>query len=198
MTTSTGHDGGGVTAAGDTAPGGDAAAGSETVSVGDTASGVVVREATPADAAAMVQLRAVMFETMGTPPEEVAGAGWRRAAHRWFTEHVGDGRVHVVVAEVDGAVVAGAVGEVTTLIPGPTNPNGSVGLVSNVATLHAHRGRGLASAVTDALLTWFVERTDVTRVDLFATPGGARIYEPRGFTVRAFPPMSLPVARRHD
>ena len=154
-----------------------------------------VRGATAADAAALVVLREVMFQAMGVPPERLADDTWRRAAHDWFVQSIGTAGVRVTVAEVDGEVVAAAVGEVTALIPGPGAPNGSVGLVSNVATLTAHRGRGLAAAVTDDLMAWFVEQTDVTRVDLFATPGGARIYEPRGFVARAFPAMSFTVPR---
>ena len=171
------------------------ASGPVTASEGVSASGTTVREATADDAAAMVVLRAVMFEAMGTPPEQLADGAWRRAAHDWFVERTGAPGVRVVVVEVDRQVVAGAVGEVTALVPGPTTPNGSVGLISNVATLPGHRGRGLASAVTDDLLAWFTEHTDVTRVDLFATSAGARLYAPRGFTVRAFPAMSLPVPR---
>lgn len=171
------------------------ASGPVTASDDVAAPGATLREATPDDAAAMVVLRTVMFEAMGTPPEQLSEGTWRRAAHDWFVDRVGAPGVRVVVAEVDGEVVAGAVGEVTTLIPGPNTPNGSVGLISNVATLPPHRGRGLASAVTDDLLAWFTEHTDVTRVDLFATTGGARLYAPRGFTVRAFPAMCLPVPR---
>ena len=156
-----------------------------------------MREATLADAPVMVELRAVMFEAMGTSAQVLADPEWRHAAHGWFVDRIGSPGVRVVVAEVGGEVVAGAVGEVTALIPGPATLNGSVGLVSNVATLPAHRGRGLASLVTDDLLAWFVERTDVTRVDLFATTAGARIYEQRGFTVRAFPAMCLAVEREH-
>ena len=163
-----------------------------------TASGVVVREATPADADALLALRAVMFEAMGLPPDQVSDAGWRLAAHGWFVDRIAAAGVRVVVAEVDGEVVSGAVGEVTALIPGPTTPNGSVGLISNVATVPSHRGRGLAGAVTDDLLAWFAERTDVTRVDLFATTGGARLYEPRGFRERGFPAMCLPLRRPPD
>jgi GNAT superfamily N-acetyltransferase len=158
-------------------------------------SGVLVREATAADAAVMVELRAVMFEGMGTDPERVADPRWRRAAHDWFVDHVGAPGIRVVVAEVAGEVAAGAVGEVTALIPGPSTPNGSVGLVSNVATFPRHRGRGAASAVTEDLLSWFVDHTDVTRVDLFATVAGARLYGPRGFAERAFPAMCLTVGR---
>jgi GNAT superfamily N-acetyltransferase len=125
----------------------------------------------------------------------VADDVWRRAAHRWFVGRIGTDGVRVVVAEADGEVVATAVGEVTALIPGPSTPNGWVGLVSNVATLPSHRGRGLASAVTDDLLAWFAECTEVTRIDLFATPEGGRIYAARGFTERPFPAMCLGLHR---
>ncbi len=156
---------------------------------------MVIRVATVADAAAMVALRAVMFEAMGTASEAIADPRWRRAAHDWFVARAADPGVRMVVAEADGRVVSGAVGEVTDLIPGPNTVNGSVGLISNVATLHPWRGRGLAAACTDDLLSWFERDTDVTRVDLFATNGGSRIYSTRGFTVREFSAMVLPVPR---
>lgn len=162
---------------------------------GDPASGVVIRQATAQDAAALVTLRALMFEAMGTRTEQLEHEAWRDAALAWFTRRIGTAGVRVVVADVDGKVASGIVGEVTSLIPGPGAPNGSVGLISNVATLPAYRGRGLAGLVTDDLLRWFSSSTDVTRVDLFATPDGTRIYEPRGFVRRSFPGMCLPVAR---
>jgi predicted GNAT family acetyltransferase len=99
------------------------------------------------------------------------------------------------VALADDEVVSTAVGEVTDVIPGPNSPNGSVGLISNVATRHPWRGHGLAAACTDDLLRWFRDDTDVTRVDLFATDAGSRIYARRGFRDRAFPAMCLPVRR---
>lgn len=154
-----------------------------------------IREATASDADAMLGLRLLMLEAMGTPPDRLADPSWRLTAHGWFIDRIPAAGVHVVVAEVEGLVVSGAVGEVTALIPGPGAPNGSVGLISNVATLSDFRGRGLAAAITDALLEWFREETDVTRVDLFATPGGADIYTPRGFSTRNFPAMSLPIPR---
>ncbi len=156
---------------------------------------VVVREAGVADAGAMVELRAVMFEGMGTAPAAIADPGWRRLALDWFTDRAEDPGTRVVVAQVAGQVVSGAVGEVTALIPGPNTVTGSVGLISNVATLPGHRGRGLAVSCTDDLLRWFVEETDVRRIDLFATEAGAHIYTRRGFTVRGFDAMCLPVPR---
>jgi GNAT superfamily N-acetyltransferase len=158
-------------------------------------SGPVVREAVHGDAAALVGLRALMFEAMGTDPALLADPAWRLAAHGWFVDRVEMPHVRAVVAEVDGEVASGAVGEVTALIPGPTCPNGSVGLISNVATFEPHRGRGLAAACTDDVLRWFAERTDVTRVDLFATEAGARLYRPRGFSASPFPAMRRTVTR---
>jgi len=171
------------------------AAGARRPGGGHPASGVVVREATAADAGALVELRAVMFEAMGATPDELADPQWRRGAHAWFVARVGTPGVRVAVADAAGEVVSCAVGEVTALTPGPNAPNGCVGLLSNVATRHRWRGRGLAAACTDEVLDWFRHGTDVTRVDLFATGAGAPIYTARGFTVRAFPAMCLPVPR---
>jgi predicted GNAT family acetyltransferase len=155
----------------------------------------VLRVATAADAAALVELRGVMFEGMGTPAAAIADPVWRRAAHAWFTGRVADPQSRIVVVEAQGQVVSCAVGEVTALIPGPNTVTGSVGLISNVATVAAHRGRGLAAACTDDLLRWFVDETEVRRVDLFATEAGAQIYTKRGFTVRGFEAMVMPVPR---
>ncbi len=157
--------------------------------------GAVVREATRDDAEALVGLRVLMFDAMGTDPSALEDPAWRLAARDWFVDRVGSPGIRLVVAEVEGQVVASAVGEVTALIPGPSAANGSVGLVSNVATLPGHRGRGLAAACTDDLLRWFAERTDVTRVDLFATEAGARLYAPRGFSSSTFPAMRRAVPR---
>lgn len=155
----------------------------------------VVRPATRDDADVLLALRALMFEAMGTDAAAVADPAWRMAAHDWFVDAVDAAGVLVVVAEVGGRVVSSAVGEVTALTPGPECPNGSVGLLSNVATFPGHRGQGLAAACTDALLAWFTERTDVTRVDLFATEAGGRIYTARGFTTGTFPAMRLRIPR---
>ncbi len=154
-----------------------------------------VRRATPGDVDALVDLRVLMFAAMGTPAEVLGDPAWRAAAHRWFSDRLDDPAVRLLVTEQDGAVVSAAVGEVTSLIPGPTCPNGSVGLVSNVATLPRARGRGHAAACTDALLRWFEDGTDVTRVDLFATEAGSVIYRARGFATSAFPAMRRRVVR---
>ncbi|MGL5819352.1 MAG: GNAT family N-acetyltransferase [Phycicoccus sp.] len=155
----------------------------------------VIRAAVPGDAAALVALRAVMFAAMGTDDAALVDSRWRRAAHDWFAGRVGTAGVHVVVAEVGGEVVSCAVGEVTGLIPGPSAPHGSVGLISNVATFAGHRGHGHAAGCTNELLRWFEEETDVSRVDLFATAGGERIYGQHGFVRSDFPAMRRRMVR---
>ncbi|HEX2705838.1 MAG TPA: GNAT family N-acetyltransferase [Candidatus Lustribacter sp.] len=152
----------------------------------------MVRPALALDAPVLVTLRELMFEAMGTPAALLAGSRWRPAALAWFEAASADPDIRVVVAQIGGDVVSCGVGEVTRLIPGPSTPNGAVGLVSNIATVPAARGQGLASACLDALLAWFDAETAVTRVDLFATPGGAVIYERRGFTEGTFPAMRRP------
>ncbi|MGL5865312.1 MAG: hypothetical protein ACRCYX_05475 [Dermatophilaceae bacterium] len=156
---------------------------------------VVIRTAGRDDAAALVTLRVAMFEAMGSNGIHLAEPGWQLAAHDWFVDAVAAAGVRIVVADLAGTVVSCAVGEVTALIPGPSAPHGSVGLVSNVVTLTSHRGYGYAAACTDALLRWFEEETEVSRVDLFATDGGARIYGARGFVRSTFPAMRLLVTR---
>lgn len=155
----------------------------------------LVRRARAEDANAWLVLRRLMFVAMGTPPARLDDPDWSTAALAWFGAHLDDPLVALVVAEVDGRVVSSAVGEVTALIPGPTCPNGSCGLLNTVSTLPEHRGRGHAAAVTDAVIGWFEEETDVTRIDLFATPEGARIYARRGFTAGDFPAMRRRVRR---
>jgi len=148
-----------------------------------------LRPATLADADDLVRMRAVMFAVMGASAEQLDAAPWREEAAGWFRTQLPSRGFRAVVAEVDGQVVASACGQRTPLTPSPFIDSGSVGLLFNVATDPAHRGRGLASACTDAVLHWFDTETDVQRVDLFATDLGRPIYEARGFVDCAEPAM---------
>jgi GNAT superfamily N-acetyltransferase len=154
--------------------------------------GVVVRRAAAADAGALVALRAEMFVAMGHdvgPPE----APWRTAAAAWFAERLGvDERVAVFVAEhPDAGVVACALGTSTPHLPGPRNPSGSRGHVSNICTLPAYRRQGLARACVEALLDWFRTTTDVGAVHLSATAAGLGLYEALGFRRPEHPYLTL-------
>lgn len=147
------------------------------------------RRATADDVDALLRLRVLMFEAMGTPPAALADATWREAARAWFTTKVDDERTLVLVVEEASEVLAGGLAEVLPAIPAPTLPHGRLGFVSNVATLPHARGRGFARAVMTELVRWLEEDARADRVDLAATADGAVIYRSMGFTESAFPTM---------
>ena len=148
------------------------------------------RRATPADAAAVTGLRALMFSAMGVLG--VDDPGWREAATAWFERELGGLRACVVLAEdPDGTVVAGAMAGLRFETPSPVNPNGVWGLVSNVATLPEARRQGLARACVVGVLDWLRDETEAMVVELFATGEGSGLYEELGFTPTAWPAMRM-------
>lgn len=156
----------------------------------------VFRDATPDDVVTLVALRALMFTAMGTPTDVVSAAPWQFEANAWFRANLGRRRVKVVVAEVDGTVVACAMGVVVHWPPSPTTPTGAAGVLQNVATFPEYRGQGLAAACVDAVLLWFRHATDVGTVELFATPEGRPMYERRGFVEHEFATLRLSLDRK--
>ena len=157
-------------------------------------SGWTTRRATAADAAAVVELRALMFSAMGVPG--VDDPGWQAAATEWFGHELDGGRTCVVVAEDDeGQVVAGAMAGLRFETPSPVNPNGVWGLVNNVATQPRARRQGMARACVVGVLDWLREETEATVVELFATGDGAGLYEELGFAPTAWPALRLRLRR---
>lgn len=152
----------------------------------DPAAPARVRHATPEDAPALVELRALMLAGMGTDPGP-ADSPWRLAAHAWFAERLARGSAVAVVAEhpVDG-VVAAAVGAVEQHAPSPSSPDGSHARVSTVVTRPEHRGRGLARRCTTALLDRLRAETSAHVVELNATPPAEPLYRALGFSEPRF------------
>jgi GNAT superfamily N-acetyltransferase len=148
-----------------------------------------IRRATAADAAAVIELRALMFSAMGVPG--IDDPGWRRGARAWLGDHLGGPDVCVVLADDGGRVLAGAMGSLRFELPSPVNPNGVWGLLNNVATQPEARRRGLARACVEGVLAWFREDTEASVVELFATGAGAGLYEDLGFSRTAWPAMRL-------
>lgn len=140
-----------------------------------------VRRAVAADAAALVVLRAEMFDAMGV---DASGASWRAAAREWFRTRLDDPDYGIFVVEEDGAVVASAVGAIRDAAPSPSCPEGRDVLINNVCTLPAYRGHGFGSAVFDAVLAW-ARTTGAGRAELMATDGGRTIYERAGFVANS-------------
>lgn len=149
----------------------------------------VVRPATPADIGTVVELRALMFEAMGTPAVELHDPTWRADAARWLQLHLDSPRVCVAVGEVAGTVVSCAMGHVLALMPSPVRHGDTGGLVTNVATFPGHRRLGLSEACVEAVLDWYRDATDVDVVTLNATEAGAPMYRRLGFEESRFPEM---------
>ena len=153
-----------------------------------------IRRATSADAAAVVELRALMFSSMGVAGVE--DPQWRQAALEWLRREL-DGRHTCVALAVapEGRIVSGAMGALRFETPSPVNPNGVWGLVNNVATLPEARRQGMARACVEDVLRWLREETEAHVVELFATGEGAGLYGELGFTPTAWPAMRLKLHR---
>ncbi|AXG15199.1 GNAT family N-acetyltransferase [Intrasporangium calvum] len=153
----------------------------------------MVRRATADDAAAVVELRALMFSAMGAAG--VDADEWRQAAVRWFHGEPAQRHTCAVIAERDGQVLAGAMGSLRYEMPSPVNPNGVSGLLSNVATVPEGRRQGLARACVIGVLDWFQHETEASMLELFATGEGAGLYEHLGFAVTSWPAMRMRLLR---
>jgi GNAT superfamily N-acetyltransferase len=138
-----------------------------------------IRPATPQDAAEIVRLARLMYESMGVDGSEPI---WQGEGERHVRERLGRD-VAVLVADhpdVPGQLVASAAGTIAERLPGPRNPCGKAGYIQWVATEPAFRRRGLARAMIEALLTWY-EAEGVSNVELHATPDGEPLYRSLGF-----------------
>ncbi|WP_226873688.1 GNAT family N-acetyltransferase [Microbispora sitophila] len=157
-----------------------------------TISGIVVRRAGAADAAALVRLRAVMLEDMGAEVGDES-APWRASAEAWFTRRLRDPGdfAAFVVDDPELGVVSCAAGTCDPHAPGPTNPSGLQGHVFNICTDRRRRRLGLARACLDALLVWYRTETEVRTIDLNATSYGIELYQSFGFDAPRYPALQL-------
>ncbi len=146
---------------------------------------VQVRRAGVEDAAALTRLRKHMLEAMGV--SQLEEPGWQATCERWFAERLTE-PARVVAFVVDGPLPDGTVGPVACAAgdfhdhaPEPWNPSGRRGHVFNVSTEPDARRRGYARACVRALMQWFFDESEVTRVGLAATEHGRALYEQLGF-----------------
>ena len=146
-----------------------------------------VRSATLDDIDTLVHHRVGMFTDMGTVFDvaEVEGA-----FRRWIAEMIPAAVYHAWVVE-DGADVVGG-GGITVLPwpPGPQYPGDRLAFVYNVYTEPAHRQRGVAHLVMDAIHAWCREN-GISSVALNASGFGRSLYETMGYQVAPAPMMFL-------
>ena len=150
-----------------------------------------IRPATLADADTLVRHRIGMFTDMGVPLDAPA----LDAAFRdWLRETLPAGIYRAWVVESDGEIVAGGGITILPWPPGPRYSSGRLAFVYNVYTEPAHRRRGLARQIMDAIHAWCRE-AGIASVALNASPDGQPLYEALGYEVSSAPMMFLTVVR---
>ena len=146
-----------------------------------------IRAATPADAAQLLLLWALVFNE----DDADASTAWKKHAQDWFSRLVDDRLTACFpVIEVDDDVVATAIGTLELGVPNPQCPRGRAVRLANVVTSPAHRGRGYGTRLVLYVIEW-ARSIDADRVDLSATPDGQSIYERAGFKLTTAPRMKL-------
>jgi GNAT superfamily N-acetyltransferase len=137
-----------------------------------------LRRATPADAAALTHLRALMHESMGHAVDET----WRLTCEAAFTRRISTDSFVAFVVEIEGAIVSTGAGWIEEHLPSPYQLDARKGYIASMSTEPEHRRQGHAKVVFEALLGWFAEH-EITRIDLRATEDGQPLYASFGFRV---------------
>jgi GNAT superfamily N-acetyltransferase len=150
-----------------------------------------VRAASLADADALVRHRIAMFTDMHV---EVDRPALDAAFRAWLAEHMPSGRYHAWLVETGGGeVVAGGGASVLPWPPGPRYMNDRLAFVYNVYTEPAHRRRGIARLIMDAVHRWCRD-SGIASIALNASLDGQPLYESMGYQVSPSPMMFFSVA----
>jgi GNAT superfamily N-acetyltransferase len=145
-----------------------------------------VRPATLDDLDVLVHHRIAMFTDMGSVLDD---AMIRDTFSDWLRAHLPPGTYRAWLVETSqGEVVGGGGATIIPWPPGPRYPGHSLAFVYNVYVEHAHRRRGLARLVMDAIHAWCREH-NVTSVALNASADGRPLYEAMGYVVTPSPMM---------
>jgi GNAT superfamily N-acetyltransferase len=151
-----------------------------------------VRPATLEDLEALVRHRIGMFTDMGVELDIVTV---ERAFRAWLGDAMPSGMYRAWVVDApDGttptsaAIVAGGGITVLPWPPGPRDVGNRLAFVYNVYTEPAHRRRGLARLIMDAIHKWCRE-AGIASVALNASQDGRPLYEAMGYQVCPQPMM---------
>jgi GNAT superfamily N-acetyltransferase len=140
---------------------------------------VTVRLASPADAAALAELR-YEFRANVAPAAEARGAFLERCA-RWMAARLGGaGPWRCWVAESEGALAGQLWLQLIEKLPNPVAEPERHAYVTNVYVRPALRGRGVGGRLVAGALGWCREN-GVDSVILWATPASRTLYARHGF-----------------
>ena len=136
------------------------------------------RLATPADVDSLVRLRAAFLaELTDCDPNDL---GLLNAMSQYFAEKLSSRDFQAFVAVVNGRVVATTGLIVRQNPPSAKNLEGRRGIILNVFTIPAFRGRGLATALLERTLA-AAHEARCGRVVLHASERAVSIYRRAGF-----------------
>lgn len=146
-----------------------------------------IRVATADDIAHVVAHRERMFREMGTVCDYEAMAA---ACTRWYEEALPAGTYRGWMAEHEARVIGGGGMIVMPWSPGPTRLDPRMAWIYNMFVEPAHRGRGVARRLIEAMHAWCREQ-GIERLALNATEAGARVYRAIGYSVVPDPMMRI-------
>lgn len=152
-----------------------------------------MRPATLADADVLVRHRIGMFTDMGLKLD----TGRLEAAFRaWLAEQMPTGTYRGWLVETgDGQIVGGGGITILPWPPGPSYAGDRLAFVYNVYVDAAHRRRGLARTIMDAIHD-FCREAGITSVALNASRDGLPLYESMGYAESPNPMMFLSLPSR--
>ena len=143
---------------------------------------MVVRRAGPADVTAWARLRVAMLREVDPHDPVTVDAGLVAA---WLRARLDSPDFGAFVAEADGEIVASGGVTIYDVPPGP-GPAAREAYVMSMYTSPAHRGRGIARAILDALVDFAEQTGGVGRVWLRASDAGRPVYLGAGFEPRTY------------
>jgi GNAT superfamily N-acetyltransferase len=150
-----------------------------------------LRDATLADADALVRHRIAMFTDMGIAVDAPA---LDREFRRWLAAMMPAKTYRAwLVEDAAGTIVAGGGLSVLPWPPGPRYMGTRIGIVYNVYTEPDHRRRGLARLVMETIHT-SCRDDGITSVALNASADGRPLYESMGYALPPNPMMFLGLA----
>jgi GNAT superfamily N-acetyltransferase len=139
----------------------------------------------------LLRLWALLFDDDADGTVSTSMEPWTGHAREWFIRYVNDDlHARFPVIEVDGELVATAIGTLEIGVPTPQCVRGRTVRLANVITLPDYRGQGHGTALVLDVVAW-ARSIAADRVDLSATPDGRRVYEKLGFTLTSAPRMKL-------
>jgi len=151
-----------------------------------------VRPATLADADVLVRHRIGMFTDMGVAMDVARLEASFRA---WLASQMPSGAYRGWLVEAaDGRIVGGGGISILPWPPGPSYTGDRLAFVYNVYVDAAHRRRGLARLIMDAIHA-FCRDEGITSVALNASRDGLSLYQSMGYVESPNPMMFLSLAK---